>query len=257
MLNPINICLVLHPLNTIKDIIEHTGLVREIYADQGKLTYYIIPTHLEPLLKKHLNDLTDINFEIVPKITKSELLKLLMGKYKNVKKRMFFGEYDNLRLDSYKNVFKTKYNNLNYNPYTIYDYNESIRYTNFKTNCYENHDKSMINLIKSVANMDYRIFTNGDMIPLQYKKNSTIAIHLNRIFNIENFFDCIILLEKTRYLHLTDTDEFSLFIYTLWKSNNYEYLFKDKRVFLFYAGEYPLFTDIPSTWKVIKNNLEE
>jgi hypothetical protein len=252
----VNICLVLHPLNTIKDVIEHTGLVRNIYAEHGKQTYYIIPVHLEPLLKKHLNDLTDMHFEIVPELSKNALLRLLMGKYKNVKKRMFYGEYDNLRLDNYKNIFKTKYNSIDYNPYTMYDYDESIRFTSFKTNCYENHDKHMINLIKSVANMDYRIFSNGDMIPLQYKKNSTIAIHINKMFNITNFFDCIILIEKTKHLHLTDTDEFSVFIYTLWKSGNYEYLFNKKHVFLFYKGESPIFTDLPASWKLIKNITE-
>ena len=57
MSNMVNICLVLHPLNTIKDVIEHTGLVRNIYAEHGKQTYYIIPVHLEPLLKKHLKAL--------------------------------------------------------------------------------------------------------------------------------------------------------------------------------------------------------
>lgn len=257
MSHVIHICLILHPLNTIKDVIEHTGLVREIYAQEGKKTYYIIPTHLEPLLRKHLNDLTDINYEVIPDLSKSELLRLFMGKYKNVKKRMFFGEYDSLRLDSYKNVFKLKYNQSNYNPYTMYGYDDALRYTNFKTNCYENHDRNMINLIKSVANMDYRIFSNGDKIPLQYKKNSTIAIHINKIFTIQNFFDCIILIEKTKYLHLTDTDDFSLLIYTLWRSGKFEYLFHKKHVYLFYQGENPLFDELPSSWKLIKNNPEE
>lgn len=245
-------CLILHPVDTVRDIITHTGLVRHLYEEYNHKIIYIIPTHLERLMRKHLFDLDEIIYEIVPDFENKSLFKLFMGKFKNIRIRMFFGSYDKFRLDSLKNTFSSKFESKDYDPYTMYQYDESIKYTKFITSCIEKDDKKLINLIKSIANMDYRIFSKSELIPLQYKKNSTIAIHVDKVFNITNFFDSIVLLEKTKYLHLTDTDDFSLFVYILFRSNNYNYLFKKKHIYLFHQNDKLNFDDIPSDWKLIK-----
>jgi hypothetical protein len=39
-----------------------------------------------------------------------------------------------------------------------------------KQNCCENDDAHLLKIIKSVANWDYRVFSNGANIPVKYKK---------------------------------------------------------------------------------------
>lgn len=249
----INHCVIIHPQDTIKNIIEHTGLVREFYETHNGKVIYFIRKNIETLIKKHFSDLTKINYEVVDELDKTTIFKYMLGQYKNCKIRMFFGMYDKLRLDSYKNVFESKYNNENYNPYTMYGFDESIRYDRFRINFREDDDMKTINLLKSVANMDYRIFASGSGIPIVYKRNSTIAIQIDRVFDIKNYFDCVVLIKNTKHIHITDQEDdlFSIFVFHLLKSNQYDYLFQNKNIYYFYRGQTPTKSFV-GNWKFIE-----
>ena len=254
----INNPLILHNQENVQDIMLHTGIVRYLYEINEGNIIYIVKQSFHNLLKNHYGDL-DITYEIVTDLTPQSIFKLVMNKYKNHKNRMFFGEYDKYRLDSFKNNFKNNFNSENYNPYLIYNFDPSIKYSYFKTECINKDCMKLVNLIRSVANMDYRIFSKGDLIPKQYKKNSTIAVHIDKIFKTDNFFDSIVLIEKTQYLHITDhiTDDFSTYVYYLYKSKNYPNIFDKKHIYLFYQNDEPNYVDLPQYWNLIKiNNLD-
>lgn len=249
----INHCLIIHPQDDIRDIIDHTGLVREFYETHNGKVIYFVKRKIENLIKKHFSDLTNIKYEIVDELDKKTIFKYMLSQYKNCKIRMFFGPFDKLRLDSYKNVFESKYNNHNYDPYAMYGFDGSIRYDKFRINVNEDDDMKTINLLKSVANMDYRIFSSGKEIPIIYKRNSTIAIQIDRVFDIKNYFDSVVLIKNTKHIHITDQsdDLFSIFVMHLLKSNQYEYLFKNKSVYYFYKGQTPA-NEFVGNWKFIK-----
>lgn len=254
-MNYLNHCLVLHPLNDVKDVIDHTGLVREFYEIYESKIIYFIKKEYDKLLRKHYSDLPEIVFEVFDDFNKQTIFKKLLSIYKNCKIRMFFGEFDSLRLDKSKNTFASKYNNTNYDPYIMYGFDPSLKYKNFIINKNEDDDLKTINLIKSVANMDYRLFSNGCAIPQQYKRNATIAIHVDKIFNNTNYFDSIVLIEKTKHIHITSCkmDIFSVFILHLWRSNLYPKLFEKKTYYFFYKDEDNFNIDeLPESWKKIK-----
>lgn len=249
----INHCLIIHPQDNIRNIIDHTGLVREFYETHNGNVIYFIKKNIEKLIKKHFSDLPNVKYEVVDALDKKTILKYMLSEYKNSKIRMFFGTFDKLRLDSYKNVFESKYNNENYNPYTMYGFNESIRYDKFRININENDDMKTINLLKSVANMDFRIFSSGTSIPIVYKRNSTIAIQIDRVFDIKNYFDSVVLIKNTKHIHITDQsdDLFSIFVMHLLKSNKYEDLFVKKNIYYFYKGDEIPKHEFIGNWKFI------
>lgn len=254
----INHCVIIHPQDNIKDIIEHTGLIRESYETHDGKVIYFIKKEIETLVKKHFYDLTKINYEVVDNLDKTTIFKYMLGQYKNCKIRLFFGMFDKLRLDSYKNVFESKYNNENYNPYTMYGFDESIRYDKFRINILEDDDMKTLKLLKSVANMNYRIFASGPGIPIVYKRNSTIAIQIDRVFDIKNYFDCVVLIKNTKHIHITDQkdDLFSIFVFHLLRSNQYEYLFNKKSIYYFYNGQPPTTIDFVGNWKFIEAEIK-
>lgn len=249
----INHCVIIHPQDTIKHIIEHTGLVRNLYEFHDGKVIYFIKKDIETLMKKHFSDLTKIIYEVVNDLDKTTIFKYMLGQFKNCKIRMFFGAFDKFRLDSYKNIFESKYNNENYNPYTIYDFDESLQYEKFKINVNEDDSIKTMNLLKSIANMDYRIFSSAPGIPIVYKRNSTIAIQIDKVFNKGNYFDNIVLIKNTKHIHITDQkdDTFSIFIFHLLKSNQYDDLFMKKNIYLFYEGQPPKI-DFVGNWKFIE-----
>tara|TARA_Y100000389_G_scaffold196917_1_gene230595 strand:+ start:3632 stop:4384 length:753 start_codon:yes stop_codon:yes gene_type:complete len=249
---------IIHPQDNIKDIIEHTGLIRESYETHDGKVIYFIKKEIETLVKKHFYDLTKINYEVVDNLDKTTIFKYMLGQYKNCKIRLFFGMFDKLRLDSYKNVFESKYNNENYNPYTMYGFDESIRYDKFRINILEDDDMKTLKLLKSVANMNYRIFASGPGIPIVYKRNSTIAIQIDRVFDIKNYFDCVVLIKNTKHIHITDQkdDLFSIFVFHLLRSNQYEYLFDKKSIYYFYNGQPPTTIDFVGNWKFIEAEIK-
>jgi hypothetical protein len=251
----LNNCLILHPLENIRDIMKHTGLVRYLYETHVGTVVYFVTEHFEKTLKKHFCDLEDLVFEVLPDFSSQSIFKLIMGKYKNDKTRMFFGMFDKFRLDSNKNKCKT-HEQETYEPYKLYGFDENIEYSHFQTNCCPEDDANLLKIIKSVANWDYRVFSNGENIPLKYKRNSVIALHADKVFKDNNFFDSVVLIEKTKFVHFTDEDDFGRFVYMLWKSNKYGYLFEKTKLFMFHKGDEPKLKDCPETWNVIKYNPE-
>jgi predicted ribosome quality control (RQC) complex YloA/Tae2 family protein len=91
--------------------------------------------------------------------------------------------------------------------------------------------------------MDFRVFSSGKDIPIVYKRNSTIAIQIDRVFNIKNYFDSVVLIKNTKHIHITDQsdDLFSMFVMHLLKSNQYDSLFVKKNIYFFYKGEIPTY----------------
>lgn len=249
-----NYCLVLHNQDSVKDILLHTGLVRHLYKLFEQKIMLIVKDQYYEMFYNYYGDLEELKYEVVPDLSNNSIFKLVMGKFKNNKIRMFFGEFDKYRLDEYKNIFKSKYNSIDYDPYKMYNFDENIRYSEFKTDCINKDCMKLVNLIRSVANMDYRVFSKGSLIPLQYKKNSTIAVHIDKIFTLNNFFDSVVLIEKSKYLHLTDheSDDFSLYMYYIFKSGHYPQIFDKKHIYLFHQGENCAFTDLPQNWNIIK-----
>lgn len=245
------ISLILHPMENIKDILLHTGIVRYLYETEENEIIYIITNEFKTLLKKHFCDLENLQYEVLPDFSTKSIFRLIMGKFKNVKTRHFLGSFDKFRLDKQKSICK-EYNPETFNPYTLYGFDESIQYSYFKTNCCENDDAHLLKIIKSVANWDYRVFSNGANIPVKYKRNSVIALHVDKVFKETNFFDSLVLIEKTKYVHTTDSDDFGMFIYYLFKSNQYDYLFDKTKMFVFYSGDEPKYNDYPDSWNVIK-----
>jgi hypothetical protein len=243
--------LILHPQDNIKDILLYTGIVRYLYETQKEQIVYFVTSKFEGLLKKHFHDLDNLQYEVLDDFSTKSVFKFIMGKYKDVKIRNFLGSFDKFRLDNKKNLCQN-YDTDTFNPYTLYGFDNSIQFTHFKTNCYESDDVHLLKMIKSIANWDYRIFSNRTNIPAKYKKNSVIALHVDKVFKETNFFDSIILMEKTKFIHFTDSDDFGIFVYLLFKSNKYEYLFDKTKVFVFYKGDEPKYSDYPSSWNVIK-----
>nr|QOI90476.1 hypothetical protein HWQ62_00340 [Pyramimonas orientalis virus] len=246
----VNFCMVLHPMESIKDILVHTGMVRYLYETQEQKLIYVITEQFEKSIRKHYNDLPDLTYEVLTDFSSKSLLKLLMGKYKNIKNRMFFGPYDKYRFDSYKNICKD-YDNKTFEPYTMYGFDQSIMFTHFLTCSCREDDVSLIKFFKSVANWDYRLFSKADLIPMDYKKNCVIAVNIDKIFNHTNFFNSLVLVDKTRYIHLTDRDDFSLFVYFIYKSQKYNHLFENTKVYLFHQDRVTHY-EYPSNWKLIK-----
>ena len=252
----IDYCLILHNQETVQDILIHTGLVRHLYEVYEQKVIIIVKSQCHNMFNNHYGDLSEMIYEVVDDLSTNTIFKLIMNKYKNFKHRMFFGGFDKYRLDSHKNIFKTKFNEQNYDPYLMYGFEESIRYSKFKTDSINKDCMKLVGMIRSVANMDYRIFSKGCIIPRVYKKNSTIAVHIDKIFDITNFFDSVVLIEKSKHLHLTDnpTDDFSVYMYYLYKSNNYPNIFDKKHIYFFHADNEPRYKDLPENWNFIKYN---
>ena len=252
----IDYCLILHHQDTVQDIIIHTGIVRYLYELYEEKVIIIVKKECEDLFGNHYGDLENITYEIVDDLSVNTIFKLVMNKYKNYKQRMFFGDYDKYRLDSYKNIFKTKFKEQNYDPYRMYNFDDSIRYSMFKTDCINKDCMKLVGMIRSVANMDYRIFSKGSLVPKVYLRNSTIAVHIDKIFNISNFFDSVVLIEKSKHLHLTDdeTDDFSVYMYYLYKSNNYPNIFDKKHIYFFHKDDELRYKDLPDNWNFVKYN---
>jgi hypothetical protein len=57
------ISLILHPMENIKDILLHTGIVRYLYETEENEIIYIITNEFKTLLKKHFCDLENLQYE--------------------------------------------------------------------------------------------------------------------------------------------------------------------------------------------------
>ncbi len=174
-----------------------------------------------------------------------------MGKYKNVKSRLFFGLFDKYRFDTQKNLCKD-YDASTFNPYTLYGYDECIRHSYFQIHNCDHTENETINNMKKIANWDFRLFSNGANIPMKYKTVCVIALHVDKVYKDTSFFDSIVLIEKTKFIHFTDTDDVGLFIYLLWKSGKYTHMFDKTKIYMFYQGNEPKYRDCPNAWDLIK-----
>lgn len=244
--------LCLHPQDSINDILLFTGLVRHLYELNENNMIYFVKEKYEILVKKHFNELEDIIYEVVPNFEDKTIFKFIMSKYKNLKNRVFFGMYDKFRFDSYKKKC-IDYDALTFNPYELYNYDESLKFNNFRISTLK--DDKLIKMIKQVANMDFALFSMmSEDIPMSYKKNKSISIFVNKVFNDTNYFDSVELMDKTRIINLIDSkdDILSSFVYMLWMSGHYNHLFEKKMIRLFLTKYSPFLKDIPSTWKIIK-----
>lgn len=244
-------CLILHPLDNIRDICDHVSLVAYTYEQfEGKIIY-IINENFEKLLRTYFSDFESIIFEVIPTLSESEIFKLVLQKYKNIKNRKFFHKYDKYRLDNYKHQFH-KINPNVYNPYMLYDYETTILFDYFIVNT---NKTSIVSTIQSIANMDYKIMSNIEDIPMEYKKNSSVTIIIDKMFSSSNYFDCFELIRRCKVIYVNDYHEFTYLLYIISKSK-YNHLLKHKHITLFYKGLTPCLDEIPSDWKTV-NILED
>lgn len=254
-----NDCLFLHPQNSIQDILAYTGMIRHTYeVFEGKLTLLISPVYAS-LCRKHFKDLTEINIVEVHDFSDSTLLKLFLNQFKANRERYFMGSYDKFRFDSYKKKFSTQYPDGlkaddSFDPYSFYGFDPSIRYSYFRINtCNKTCDK-LIKNIKTVANMNFNITSKADFVPSSYKKNAMISLNIDTMFGSEDFFNSIELVRYSKALYLTNavSDNFTLLLYMLIKSEHYPDLLPQKNVYFFHKkNETIRYNDLPDKWRVI------
>lgn len=244
--------LIFHPQENIGDIIEFTGLVRYIYheiAEDDALVVIFTYSKYHNLFKKHYADLDRIRYEVLEltddsNVNDSNILKLFLGKYRTVKNRHFFGQYDKFRLNEYKRTYDSKVKNQDL--YTLYGFDNAIKYSYFRIVIDDVANNRIYRQIKSIANMNYNITSKADHVPNNYKKNAMLSMNIDAMFNSTNFFDSFSLIKRTSAIYMTDEidDYFTMMMKYIDRSGAYTEQLENKKVFLFHkrpvsADEYP------------------
>lgn len=248
----INHCIIIHPQRNMKDFLRYTGIVRKYSAENDGKVIYFLKKQFEIVIKQHFSDL-EMQYELVDELDDKHIFKTLLSIYKNLKIRYMFGIYDKYRFDSYKN----KSNSSNdIDPYSLYDISPSVEYEHFKVNIQDNSE-AILKTIRSVANMDFQILSNIEDIPIQYKKNSSINIILNRMFTeTKNFFDALTIISKCKTICMNDYNVYT-YLLTLLDKSNQEYLKKNAKVLVFHKNDELFIEYVPDSWKKIKIFEEE
>ena len=93
--------------------------------------------------------------------------------------------------------------------------------------------------------------SNLEDIPIEYKKNSSVTIIIDKMFTANNYFDCFELIRRCKVIYVNDYHEFTYLLYIISKSK-FNNILKNKHIILFYKGAEPCLNNIPSDWNTIK-----
>lgn len=246
--------LIYHPVETIGSVIYYTGAVRYIRetVDDNIEVVMIVSKDSHQLFVKHYADLPNFKFEVLNEVNDSNMLKLfLMGPFRTVKDRRFFGAFDKLRLDEYKKAFDetTPARDM----YSLYGIDPSVRYSHFRIVIDEDINNKLYRKIKTIANMNYNLTSKSDLIPKHYKKNAMLSLNIDGMFNTTNFFDSFALIKRTSQIYITTDKEdyFTTMLYYMDKSGAYADHFQKKKILLFQKNRSNPFDPVPESWTVV------
>lgn len=240
-------CLIIHPQNSIQDFFLFNGLVRYLHDNnEGKTIYFILETFYSDILFQ-MSDLDNFEFEVLEDMNIQSILKVLLGKYQNVKIRHFFGDVDKFRLDDLKNTYCKTDTIENKDIFKLYKYDKKIIVDYFKINRNTSREQKIINNVKNVANLDFAIYSSGN-IPTVLKKSSSICLMLSKMFLKSNYFESICIIEKCKKIYICDRDVFTIYIYLLFLNKyisvkNITFIKTDEPIFDF--------SDIPTDWTIV------
>ena len=80
-----DICLIIHPQDSIHDFFLYNGLVRYLHTNnKGKSIYFILESFYDDI-SFQMSDLINFEFEVLEDLNVQSILKVLLGKYQNVK----------------------------------------------------------------------------------------------------------------------------------------------------------------------------
>lgn len=246
-----DICLIIHPQDSIHDFFLYNGLVRYLHTNnKGKSIYFILESFYDDI-SFQMSDLINFEFEVLEDLNVQSILKVLLGKYQNVKIRHFFGEIDKFRLDNQKNTFLKRNVDEPLDIYKLYNLDKNIITDYFKIKRNSVKEQKLITNVKNVANLDFAIFSS-EHIPTILKKNSSICLMLSKMFSKSNYFESICIIEKCKKIYICDRDVYSIYIYLLYLNkyivnNNITFIKTDNPVFEF--------SKIPEQWVIVDEKL--
>lgn len=244
-------CIIAFVHEDIKHVIKYNGIIRHLNTiNKGNLIIFISEA-FEIFFKKLYSDIKDIHFEVVERVDMNSVSKLLLQSYKNYKQRQLFGLLDKFRLDKYKNQCKI-FNINTFDPYLTYDFDECLRYKDFFVPESDKTNDHIINNIRKFISLDYHLFSDDVHIPLNYRKAGSVGIIITRMFNINSFLHCVILISKAKVIHLSDNHFFSIFVQMLKNSEAHSHIFKSNKIMFYHKKPIPEQLDIPREWIKIK-----
>ena len=242
-----NTCLIIHPQDSIQDFFIFNGLVRYLHHNNEGTTIYFILESFYNDISFQMSDLENFKFEVLENMNTQSILKELLGKYQNVKIRHFFGDIDKYRLDNLKNTFQNKNTTEQQDILKLYNFDKNIIVDHFKMKRNSFKEEKIINNVKNVANLDFAIFSSGN-VPTILKKNSSICLMLSKMFLKSNYFESVCIIEKCKKIYICDRDVYTLYIYLLVLNNyilnkNITFIQTDEPIFEF--------TRIPAHWTIV------
>tara|TARA_Y100000389_G_scaffold189624_1_gene213593 strand:+ start:3569 stop:4324 length:756 start_codon:yes stop_codon:yes gene_type:complete len=244
-------CLIIHPQDSIQDFFIFNGLVRYLHKNNdGKTIYFILESFYNDI-SFQMSDLNDFEFEVLEDLNIQSILKILLGKYQNVKIRHFFGEIDKFRLDNQKNTFSKRNTNEPLDIFDLYNLNKNIIVDYFKIKRNSNKEQKIISNVKNVANLDFAIYSSEN-IPTILKKNSSICLMLSKMFSKSNYFESICIIERCKKIYICDRDVYTIYIYLLYLN---KYISNNNITFIKTDSPNFHFSKIPEQWTVVEEKL--
>ena len=246
-----DICLIIHPQESIHDFFLYNGLVRYLHENNDGKTIYFILENFYNDISFQMSDLIDFEFEVLEDLNIQSILKVLLGKYQNVKIRHFFGEIDKFRLDNQKNTFLKRNIDEPLDIYKLYNLDKNIITDYFKIKRNSVKEQKLITNVKNVANLDFAIFSSEN-IPTILKKNSSICLMLSKMFLKSNYFESICIIERCKKIYICDRDVYTIYIYLLYlnkyiANNNITFIKTDNPIFEF--------SKIPEQWVIVHEKI--
>lgn len=246
-----DICLIIHPQDSIHDFFLYNGLVRYLHKNNDGKTIYFILENFYNDISFQMSDLIDFEFEVLEDLNIQSILKVLLGKYQNVKIRHFFGEIDKFRLDNQKNTFSKRNIDEPLDIYKLYNLDKNIITDYFKIKRNSVKEQKLITNVKNVANLDFAIFSSEN-IPTLLKKNSSICLMLSKMFLKSNYFESICIIERCKKIYICDRDVYTIYIYLLYlnkyiANNNITFIKTDNPIFEF--------SKIPEQWVIVHEKI--
>lgn len=244
-------CLIIHPQDSIQDFFILNGLVRYLHQNNNGKTIYFILENFYNDISFQMSDLDNFEFEVLEDLNTQSILKILLGKYQNVKTRHFFGEIDKFRLDNKKNMFLKRNVDKPLDIFNLYNFDKSIIVDYFKIKRNSSKEHKIISNVKNVANLDFAIYSS-ESIPTTLKKNSSICLMLNKMFSKSNYFESICIIERCKKLYICDRDVYTIYIYLLYlnkyiANNNITFIKTDNPIFEF--------SKIPEEWAIVDEKI--
>lgn len=240
-------CILIHPQKSFHDFLYFTGFVRYITTQYEHVFFFLINQFKLPITQ-YYKDL-NLTYIMIEKYDKVEITTNLLSKQiKNVKNRFFFGEFDCLRYDSFKNTYKNSTNHT-FDMYELYGHSTNIMTEYFDINRNLDIEKNILQNILMVANTKFTVLS-CNKIPLLYKKNG-FCIVLDTMFSKNKFFDCVCLFSIADVFVLLSSSPYTYYIYMLHLKYD---ICKNKNISIIIDKDETnllLNLDIPNNWKLI------